>query len=130
MADFYESEAGEAVAGASRDLSDVTMEEALSFPPDPARPSWMLTRFPVSMEEFRQLSDAATQPEPAPAAAEVVEAQADTEGEAELIEFPEDATAVAPVTAAPGVTSSFDGITQTAFQPPDNTIAVGPSDVL
>jgi hypothetical protein len=46
------------------------------------------------------------------------------------VDIPEGEVAVEPEVAAPVTTRSFEGIPQTAWMPPDNTIAVGPNDVL
>lgn len=127
MADFEDSGPSDPVPGASRSLADVTVLEAMSMPPSPARPDWMVTRFPVSMQEFRELTDAAAQP-----GAPGEEAQSDVEIEVDTTEseFPEDGSAAGPEADAPVTSASFDGIPQTAWMPPDNTIGVGPSNVL
>ncbi len=134
MAEDYGSGASEPVDGASRNLEEVTMAELMALPPTPARPEWMVTRFPVDMEEWQKLELAARTADPAQAALEALEdtttPDQDREVEALIADPPEDEVATAPEIAAPGVTASFDGIGQTAWQPPDPTIAVGPNDVL
>jgi hypothetical protein len=132
MADFADSGPSEPVRGAERSLADVTAMEALQAPPSPVRPDWMVTRWPVSREEFNSLNEQANEASP-PAAAPEEGPQEDEETPAEAVldvEMPEDAEPVAPEAAAPPTTAAFDGIGQTAFTPPDNTIAVGPNDVL
>ncbi len=129
MADYDASGASEPVTGASRALEDVTQDELMRLQPDPQRPDWMVTRFPVSMEEFARISEAARRPEPAglspeeKAAIEDPEAEVTPEGE-----LPEDESPGPAL--APTITANFEGIPRTAFQPPDNTVAVGPSHVL
>jgi hypothetical protein len=133
-AEEYSSGAGAPVAGKSRSPDDVTVDELMmSFPPDSARPEWMVTRFPVTMEEYRQISEAAREPEPTAETAvmDATTEDADIEAQRAALEFPEGETASATLTAAaPTLTASFQGIPQTAFRPPDNTIGVGPNDVV
>jgi hypothetical protein len=134
----YSAAGSEPVEGKARSLEEVTAEELLmSFPPDPARPEWMLTRFPVMPEEYQRLNEAAAEPETGAAAAEAALTDAtteddDTEEELRAMEAPEGETVaeMAPVEAAPNLIASFQGIPQTAFRPPDNTVAVGPNDVM
>jgi hypothetical protein len=95
----------------------------------------MLTRFPVDMEEWRRLEREAREPDPQQAVLDALEdattEDQDREVEALTQDPPEgDVAAAAPVEAAPGILASFDGISQTPWRPPDNTIAVGPNDVL
>lgn len=143
VADTYFGAGSEATEGASRSLSDVTVAELMAFAPSPARPDWMVTRFPVSMEEYRSLEMAARVADPMQALLPGDEAQADPSGEqtafaaAVELDFPEAASvepaglmAAGPTPAAPGMTANFAGIPATGWQPPDNNIAVGPSHVL
>lgn len=137
MPEDYGSGASEPVDGAPRSLEEVTTAELMALPPTSARPEWMVTRFPVDMEEWQRLELQARNADPQQAALEALEdtttPDQDREAEAFISDPPEDEVAAAPaapITAAPSVTVSFDGIPQTAWQPPDNTIAVGPNDVL
>lgn len=131
-----ESHAGSIpVVGAARQPSDLTVEELVALPPRSARPTWMTTRFPVSMEEYRALELAAREPDPQSAGVgalvDLTTVDQDREVEAVSLEAPEGETvALGPVAAAPGFVASFDGIPQTPWQPPDCTIAVGSNDVL
>src|SRR5262245_14705151 len=113
------------IQGASREMSELTTEELLALPPDASRPEWMTTRFPVDMDEYRELELAARAPDP-PGALEATEVQIDEITEVEG-NPPEDAL-LDPL--APGTLATFDGIPQTAFRPPDCTIAAGPNDVM
>src|SRR5262245_22507710 len=126
MADYDASGPSDPVAGASRSLEQVTAAELMTRTPESGRPDWMVTRYPVSMEEFARLNELATQPDTARAAVpNVIE---DRGADTEQIELPEDESAIA--VAAPTPLASFDGIPQTQWQPPDCTIAVGPNEVL
>src|SRR5918999_565239 len=103
MADFADSGPSEPVRGAERSLADVTAMEALQAPPSPVRPDWMVTRWPVSREEFNSLNEQANEASP-PAAAPEEGPQEDEETPAEAVldvEMPEDAEPVAPEAAAP-----------------------------
>lgn len=137
MADEHNGAGSEPVGGVSRSLEDVTVAEFTGqLPMSPSRPTWMTTRFPVSVEEYRDMELAARQPDaPGAAALAVIEdaTTVDADQAAELggLDLPEDQPAAAePAPAAPGITTSFEGIPQTAFTPPDNAIAVGPNNVL
>jgi hypothetical protein len=95
----------------------------------------MLTRFPVDTEEWQRLELEARKPKPQQAAlgalADTTTADQDREVEALIQDPPEGETATAAqVVTAPSTSASFDGIPQTPWRPPDNTIAVGPDDVL
>lgn len=138
----YESGASVLVTGASRSLEEVTTAELMVLPPAPVRPSWMLTRFPVPMEEWHRLELEARKPNPQQTAlgalGDITTADQDRKAEALLQELPEgeqdppedETTTIAPVVIAPSTLASFDGIPQTPWHPPDPTIAVGPKDVL
>jgi hypothetical protein len=137
MADDYSSGGGESVAGASRGIEDLTVEEIITSPsPDPARPDWMVTRFPVPIEEYRRLSEEAQLPDAASsdamAATDATSEDADAELQASIGDVPEGESAVTsgPVEAAPGFTASFQSLVQTPWRPPDNTMAVGPNHVM
>jgi hypothetical protein len=135
MAEDYESGASAPVTGASRSLEEVTKAELLELPPVPARPSWMLTRFPVDIEEWQRLELEARKPNPQHAALGALEdtttEDQDREVEALIQDPPEgEAATMAQVVTAPSILASFDAISQTPWRPPDNSIAVGPNDVL
>jgi hypothetical protein len=135
MPEFYDSGGSDPITGAARSLADITVPELLRLPPSPARPDWMITRYPVPIEEYERLRGEAEAPAPAAAAAaEEVVADPTTAGEdvlavASVLDPPEGGVA-APAPAAPPVVASFAGIHQTAWRPPDPTLAAGPSDVL
>ena len=76
----------EGVAGSSRSLEDVTVQEFTEqFPPSPARVPGMDGRFPVPIEEYRQMELAAREPEPVEALAAFADITAvDTDMAAEL----------------------------------------------
>ena len=142
----------EVVEGFSQSYEDITRDELLAFPPKAAREDWKVTRFPVSMEEFQQMSIAAQAPEPVEAMSKeeagAREDSSDDDDEEEngtqetIVEVeaqegetaPEDDLGVqtesAAPSAAPSMVNSFEGIPATAWRPPDCTIAVGPSDVM
>jgi hypothetical protein len=125
--EYYSSGGSNLVPGAARSpLADVSVEELIRrLPPSPSRPL-QVTRFQFSMEEYYRLTEEAQQPQ-APESADEDEGM---EAAVEVVDPPEGEGALAPEAAAPVVTRSFAGIPQTAFQPPDNTIAVGPNHVL
>jgi hypothetical protein len=137
--DAFESGPSEPVAGIERAPAELSQSDLMTLPPlDPARKAVFRERFPVPIEEWERLTRAAEQAEPnAAAAMETMSITEDVAGAADLadeaamtdIDPPED-DHVLPGSAAPGTTISFEGIPQTAFRPPDNTIAVGPNDVL
>jgi hypothetical protein len=130
------------VSGSSQSYEALTVADLMAFPPKAARPSWMVTRYPVSMEEYERLNLAARTPEHMPlepleansvqeddgtettgVQLEGIEAQ---EGES----LPEISAAAEPAPGAPAIANSFEGIPATAWRPPDTTTAVGPNDVL
>ena len=124
----YSSGGSDPVPGAARSsLADVSIDELVRRPPQTPGSPLQVTRFPVDLETFYQLSEEAQQPQ-APEAAD--EDQGMEAATAVVVDPPEDGGAALPEAAAPAVTRSFDGIPQTAFRPPDNTIAVGPNHVL
>lgn len=132
MAGDYESGGSDEVEGAEQALADVTPHDFMAVPPTPARPTWMVTRYPFSMDEFRKLKDNANQPDPQPLAAEADASVADADVEAEYeADVPEGGDlAAAPVAFAPITAASFEGLTATGWQPADCTCAAGPNDVL
>jgi len=84
----------EPVAAASRSLEDLTVEELMELAPKAVRPDWMVTRYPVSMEEYGALKEAADEAEPEPeqpgeALAVKDTTPVDTDIEAEELEAPE-----------------------------------------
>jgi hypothetical protein len=106
-------------------------------PPKAVRPQWMVTRFPMTMDEFARAKEQAASPgRPAAGAAAPhqdggVDEAAHAEAQQAEMDRPEDAHAVvAPAPLAPAVGASFDGLGATAWQPPDCTCAVGPDHVL
>lgn len=128
-----QGEASEPVGGVERRLSDLSTEELLALPPFPIRHPDFANRFPVSMAEYQALELAAREPAQTALAPGEPEVQEDTEApeqgpEGNLPEdgdWGEDRPALAPTTLA-----NFEGIPQTAFRPPDCTLAVGPNDVM
>ncbi|MEX2425598.1 MAG: hypothetical protein WD401_02445 [Thermomicrobiaceae bacterium] len=136
MAEEYSSGGSDLIEGGSvRAVDELGADAFMSMPPTPARPSWMVTRYPVPMEEFERLNEEADNPQAGdPAALEAEEDQTtideDITSFSAVIDVPEGETAAGPIVAAPLTTRSFEGIPQTAWMPPDNTIAVGPNDVM
>jgi hypothetical protein len=133
MAEDYLSGASEPeIAGAEQSPENLTVEALMAFPPKASRPKWMVTRFPVSMEEYQKLNEAANQPDAKTLAAAEDQAGADADVEMESMEdVPEgEELVMGPEALAPATTNNFEGIPQTAFRPPDCTIAVGPNDVM
>lgn len=148
MPEDYSSGGSDPVAGAARSpATDLTAEEMMSFVPNPARPYWMVTRFPVSMEEYGGVSPlGGGGPGSRGAAAGRAwgswgrdgrgrrgrdHRRRGPRGRGRCLEAPEGETvATVPAALAPGLSANFEGLPQTAFQPPDNALAVGPNDVL
>jgi len=134
MADEHYGAGSEPVAGASRRPEDLTVAEFTERPRmSPARPPFSINRFPVPIEEYRELELRARQadgPGALSALADTTTADQDAAVEAGGQDLPEDQVAAAPTPLAPGTTVSFEGTTQTAFRPPDNAIAVGPNNVM
>lgn len=142
MANELRQGAGTASAGTPRSLDELTAADNVATSVRVAKPDWMrTTRFPVSMEEYRDLARAAEQADPTPLSAatdDTLTEDSSTEvavapslDPTSFEDVPEDAAlsqqegSLAPVT-----THSFEGTPQTGFRPPDCTLAVGPSDVL
>ena len=136
MSDYYEAGGSEVeVTGAEQSVEELTGQELMNLMttvPRAARPSWMVTRFPVSMEEFQRLNEAAQEADRESLAAFTDESNADADVESEYEEdTPEgEEFAAEPGAFAPPISSSFQGIPQTAYRPPDCTCAVGPNDVM
>ncbi len=126
-------EAGAPQGGLTRSPSDLTAEELLELPPSPIRHPDFLNWFPVPIEQFEALNRAAR--EPAQAAlgpGGEPDAQVDSETSERVLEgnAPEDGDwGDAPGAGAPMTLTTFEGIPQTAFRPPDCTLAVGRDDV-
>ena len=59
------------VTGAAQSLDDLTIEDYMALAPKEGRESFMLTRFPVEMDEFRKMSAEAEELESDEAALEV-----------------------------------------------------------
>lgn len=126
--------AGEAAGGASREMADLSVDELLAPPPSPIRSPLFVNRFPVPVEEFEQLKlEARTHDLTAFEADAGPDAQQDEEAPvvpAELNPPEDDTTGMGGGARAPGTTANFEGISQTAFRPPDCTLAVGPTRVM
>jgi hypothetical protein len=134
MADHFESGGSrEPVAAAEQALSDLTPQDLMALPRK-ERPNWMVTRYPVSMEEFERLNAEANQPDARPLEAHYDAAHADVAADTPLasaLDLPEDQAAeVTPAAAAPSTTASFQGIPATGWRPSDTSIAVGQNNVL
>jgi hypothetical protein len=138
--DFYKSGEGPVVQPAFRNLEEITASELTSrFGANPSREKLRVTRFPVSMEEFSKLKSRAEKAEPrrtARAAAKESLAQEDKAADtmraaaaAQVEELPEMGM-LGREALAPGFLASFAGIQQTAFRPPDCTIAAGNNEVV
>ncbi len=143
MPDDFEHAAGQTeLAGITRSLDELTAADNIATSVRLAKPFYMQTRFPVSMEEFEQLVRLAEQPDPTPMSADnddtLVEDLATDVAVApspaavtDFEDIPEDGAPQGQEgAAAPTTTRSFEGTPQTGFRPPDCTLAVGPSDVL
>jgi hypothetical protein len=132
MAEDYQGAGSEiTVPAAQQSLDELTAMDLMALPTRAARPSWMLTRYPVSMDEFARLNEEAKRPDPTPQAA-FADETLDVDVEAALaVDVPEDTPdALGPSTLAPPIGASFEGIPATGWIPPDCTIAVGPNHVL
>ena len=133
MTEGYEAAGSEfEVSGAQQSFEELTVESLMAFPPKSARPPWMVTRFPVSMEEFASLNEAADQLDGQSLDAFADGADTDSDIEEEYEEDPAEGTESSSEFAdfAPQTGASFEGIPQTAWRPPDCTCAVGPNDVM
>lgn len=139
-----QGEGGATAPGSPRSLEELTPADNIAVSVRIAKPDWMLGRFPVPMEEYRELSRAAEKPDKAARRAakddtlvedgsvEVAKARSAVADEYE--DVPEDEppglVREGPQAEAPATVTSFEGTPQTGFRPPDCTLAVGPSDVL
>jgi hypothetical protein len=122
----------ESVSGMSRAMTDLTPEELMALPPSPLRHPEFVQRFPVPIEEFESLKVAAREQAEAALAPGDTEPQVDEEAPTVEGNPPEDGVGEpAPGGGlAPAQLANFEGVPQTAFRPPDCTIAVGPNDVM
>jgi hypothetical protein len=135
--DFYKSGEGPVVQPTFRNLEEITASELTSrFGANPSREKLRVTRFPVSMEEFSMLKSRAENAERMRAARGAKESLAqedkiaDTMRAAEAEEELPEMGMLAKEALAPGLVASFAGIQQTAFRPPDCTIAAGNNEVV
>ncbi|MFG1629053.1 hypothetical protein [Kribbella sp. NPDC049227] len=136
--EFEQGPSDSAVPGKLQSIEDLGPADFVLTPVGTAKPDWMETRFPVSMDEYRDLTAEANQPEPGALAVEddpeLIEDEAVGEAAGAAVaeqEVPEDGQRAAPAAAlAPAADMSFRGTPQTAFRPPDCAMAVGASDVL
>jgi len=134
MVDVPDGAASEPQPGQTRSLSDVTAEELLALPPSPIGDPAFVNRFPVPIEEFEALKLAAREATETPfGPGGEPDVQVDAESPEHAIEGnpPEDGDfGEAGAAQAPATLANFEGIPQTAFRPPDPTLAVGPNDVM
>src|SRR5262249_29841391 len=97
----------------------------------PIRQPEFENRFPVSMEEYDALKVTARELTEIPLAEGAPDIQSDEEAPPIVGNPPEDGgNGAAGPALAPASLLSFDAIPQTAFRPPDPTLAVGPNDVM
>lgn len=136
MADDFNGGPSEPVGGMPRALSDLTADELLGelmvLPPSPIRQPEFAQRYPVSMEEFEGLKLAAREMTEGALAPGEAEPQVDEESTTVEGNPPEDGPGEAAGEGglAPTRFANFEAIPQTAFRPPDCTLAVGPNDVM
>jgi hypothetical protein len=134
MVDAPQGAASQPQSGQARSLSEVTAEELLALPPSPIRDPAFVNRFPVPIEEFETLKLAAREVTQTPfGPGGEPDVQLDVEAPERAIEGnpPEDGDfGDGRAAQAPATLASFEGIPQTAFLPPDPTLAVGPNDVM
>jgi len=102
-----------AVAGAARDPWHLGPGELAPGPVAQGRPTWQVTRWPVSRSEYDRLVQAARQPDAMSLTASAAVADTGTS-----------------VAAVPTVNDNLDGIPRTALEPPDPALAVGLDDVM
>lgn len=131
MTDIAEGAASVLTSGASRAMEDLSVEELTALPPSPLRDPAFVNRYPVPIEEFEALKLTARSVELAPLGPSgEPDVQADQGAQEAQGNPPEDSPTGGPQPAAPPVLANFEGIAQTAFRPPDCTLAVGRSDVM
>ncbi|MGH3814478.1 MAG: hypothetical protein ACRDUV_18830 [Pseudonocardiaceae bacterium] len=144
--DLLQGGGATASPGTPRSLAELTPADNIAISVRVAKPQWMETRFPVSMETYQQLVREAEQADPGALTAEADETLVEdpsveiatagpTTGTVTYEDLPEDQPGTAQQQAAPGAgapvtAASFEATPQTGFRPPDCTLAVGPSDVL
>jgi len=135
MTEDYQSGASDTpVPSSEQALSELTPQDLMALPRK-ERPTWMVTRYPVSVEEFQQLNEEAVRPdqEPLGALRDVAEADVDidTQPSFAMADLAEDVpVTTVPTAGAPATTASFQGIPATGWRPSDTSIAVGQSNVL
>ncbi|MDH5548247.1 MAG: hypothetical protein OEZ43_21970, partial [Gammaproteobacteria bacterium] len=137
--DVEYGESSEVVTPGEQSIADLTVQDYMARPPLGGREPYMVTRFPVDMNTYRQMSHDAQQLDQAPTDPEAkVDSPSDEDVEPKLTDagkmsMPEDTLfpgEFGPTTLAPPVGNSFAGTRATGWQPPDNCIGVGPNDVL
>ena len=130
--EFYKNGEGPAVKAMLQSPDEI--EKIQSQNPlgsSPSREKLRLTRFPVSMEELKRLkSEVATAQPSAREAKELAVNQQDESVELEAEPKEEVPELGILDSLAPAILASFPGIQQTAFRPPDCTIAAGPLQVV
>ncbi|MGV8966384.1 MAG: hypothetical protein ACOH2F_08900 [Cellulomonas sp.] len=135
MVDAPQGQAGATQSGQARSMSDLTPEELLASPPFPIRHAAFVNRFPVPVEEYESLKVAARTTVQTPFGPDgAPDVQEDIESPDQPFEGnpPEDGhrTGALEGAQAPIGQVNFEGVPQTAFRPPDCTLAVGPNDVM
>src|SRR3954451_7160915 len=134
MVDAPRGAGSEPQAGLARSFADLTREELLALPPSPTRHRAFIERFPVPIEEYEALKVTAREGGQTPfAPSGEPDVQVDLESPGNAIDGnpPEDGDfGDGRPAQAPTSLANFEGIPQTAFRPPDCTVAVGPNDVL
>lgn len=140
MSEDYSSGGSTQVAGILRSPQDITVHELLTtFGPSPSRDPAFLHRHPISPEEFEKLKEnarkaqkrASRQTMEITAREDTSSSDVDEQSTAMNFERPEgQISSVSPQIGAPVATRSFRGIPQTAFRPPDCTLAAGLNDVM
>lgn len=121
-------------------IDDLSVDALIALPPkrEASKPDFVDTHFPVAMEEFEEIKEAAIPltdeglaPQEAQEDAHVAAAEeaAIADPDADVGED-ETGEAVEPDALAPPTGHSFEGLPQTRFQPPDCAVAVGPHHVV
>lgn len=127
----------EAVVPGEQSLAELTIESYMAQPAAAGREPFMVTRFPVTMEEYRRMSLVAETFDPTQTSLEMradvppdedVEPTLFREGDEVLPEESLFLGATGPASLAPTIANSFEGIRATGWQPPDNCIGVGNTD--
>src|SRR5262249_42173751 len=144
MPGHFEGAGHKGIPGSLRALHHLTIRDLMMSPPKAVRPTWMVTSFPVSLDEFFRLkaqaaapgkSEKFIHPDPGHAArapsmpAPEQERPEDVPSHKAAIATPSLPQA-APSALAPVADASFDGLAATAWSPPDCSCAVGPDHVL